>query len=338
MHFGVVLLIIMMVIFSGCGKPVTPAGERRVPGPMLAEPQAPPLTANEQLLAQELGMTVTFGKSLDEKQADALTQTFLKLKSYKFEKKPSRAYIKIFEGEALADSAKYLADRVHFIAASTSEVRKPKALGSVTSFQGGSKGKPSLVASNLSIPLWLRFQSGSLLSVIDTEEPRQQIIPDHPRSGVIVISESFHSWTPASQLSILVHEARHSDCTGGLRRATLQSVRNLDPDQQLTEMQGDSCGHFHVACPVGHDIAGMINCDGQTWGSHTIQYVFARELSKNCVGCTAGEVEQVGKLARESAERILDVPKEVRGDLEKLDEHLSSVAAGKPDMESAGVR
>lgn len=83
--------------------------------------------------------------------------------------------------------------------------------------------------------------------------------------------------TPEYRQAILIHEARHSDCTGGIRAsevAAIRGARSLDDFEAVTT--GTSCNHFHVTCPMGHRLAGTPNCDRSPWGAYTYGFLYAR--------------------------------------------------------------
>lgn len=81
--------------------------------------------------------------------------------------------------------------------------------------------------------------------------------------------------------AILLHEARHSDCTGGLSKQDLKDLKDIFADDSKTlKLQSVACLHQHILCPVGHDYQNLPACDEEAWGAYTAGAIFAA-LSAN---------------------------------------------------------
>ena len=67
----------------------------------------------------------------------------------------------------------------------------------------------------------------------------------------------------AYRQGILVHEARHSDCTGGVTEADLDIARTAQSMEEFTTtFPKMECGHFHTICPSDmEDVGGLAACD-----------------------------------------------------------------------------
>jgi hypothetical protein len=80
--------------------------------------------------------------------------------------------------------------------------------------------------------------------------------------------------------SILVHEARHSDCPGGLPRSGIEVARHsLDLSEFDRKFENRQCGHLHKLCPDWHPFAGLAACDDVAYGSYYFGGVFAESVS-----------------------------------------------------------
>jgi hypothetical protein len=117
----------------------------------------------------------------------------------------------------------------------------------------------------------------------------------------------------------MVHEARHSDCTGGLPTSDVLRVRN---NQQPLQR---NCGHMHSVCPTGHPLAGYFACDDLPWGAYAVHGVFASTVASQCTNCSNKEKAVSRAAAAEAFSRI-----------EYLDDMLGG-QWGDPDMSSSGV-
>jgi hypothetical protein len=138
------------------------------------------------------------------------------------------------------------------------------------------------------------------------------------RIGIIQLGPAFLRVPPEIQAGVLLHEARHSDCTGGIWNSDIQRIiQGEDP-------VGVSCGHLHVICPVGHGYAGLYACDEEAWGAYSVNFLYWAAVAGACDHCTEEERVLTEASALDAATRILvDVPAMVRGDL------------GEPDMSSS---
>ena len=119
--------------------------------------------------------------------------------------------------------------------------------------------------------------------------------------------------------SILVHEARHSDCTGGITAAEIESFLKKGV------ILNSQCGQLHVMCPKGHDLEGFPACDGAAWGAYAIGGIFSATIAKTCSNCTEDEKQAAYADAVESYSRVLVIEDMING------------KAGKPDMSSSGL-
>jgi hypothetical protein len=138
-------------------------------------------------------------------------------------------------------------------------------------------------ALNISTLFWL---DGVLNNTTVVMTVAGQTIPiDSSRTGVIMLGPLY---TPTQQTdsgrvipipaayrqAILLHEARHSDCTGGLSQAEIQAMRSAtSSDQFFTEYPRQRCGHTHVTCKSG-TYEGLAACDSEKYGAYTVGALF----------------------------------------------------------------
>jgi hypothetical protein len=105
------------------------------------------------------------------------------------------------------------------------------------------------------------------------------------REGVVILGDGYTSIEKDSKgrafsipagmrQAILLHEARHSDCTGGITDNMLSTLRGLrDSDEFEKTYPTMTCGHLHRVCQSG-DLAGMAACDSEAWGAYTVGSIY----------------------------------------------------------------
>ncbi|MCM2277580.1 MAG: hypothetical protein NDJ89_05840 [Oligoflexia bacterium] len=75
--------------------------------------------------------------------------------------------------------------------------------------------------------------------------------------------------------SILVHEARHSDCPTGLTPSDIEVARASRNGKEFDEnYRNRRCGHLHTRCPKGHALAGLAACDDFVYGAYYFGAVY----------------------------------------------------------------
>jgi len=178
---------------------------------------------------------------------------------------------------------------------------------------------PRLGASNDGVWLWFVnvAEPGNLQLVFGD----RLLDIESTRVGIITLGPGYTKSLPQlARVSVQVHEARHSDCTGGLPPSDVELLQA--GEAPLTT----SCGHSHVECPPGHEFAGLPACDDHAWGAYAVEMLFAEAVGSHCPKCTE-EDRQIGMIiALDSSTRILVLKDMLEGRL------------GQPDMSSAGVR
>lgn len=120
------------------------------------------------------------------------------------------------------------------------------------------------------------------------------------------------------RMSFLIHEARHSDCTGGLNDADHDRLQKNRP------IENKLCGYEHVVCPKGHKYEGVVACENLKWGSYAVETVFLEAIVNGCQNCSAEEVAEAKLILADRKSRVLNWDKLISGQL------------GGPDMTSGG--
>jgi hypothetical protein len=195
-------------------------------------------------------------------------------------------------------------------------------------------GRAVVGAANIGTAIWF-------LGILDRVTPvitiaGQTVSVDSSRVGLMEIGPGYLKSIvtdkdevieiPAEyRQAILLHEARHSDCTNGVSQSQLDAARVAKSSTEFyANYKALSCGHLHILCPAGHAFAGLPACDSEPWGAYAVQAIFQIAASKVLTGIDQRILEIQ---AMDSLDRVqVDHDKLLRGDL------------GSPDMTSGEVR
>lgn len=168
---------------------------------------------------------------------------------------------------------------------------------------------PSPLAANLSRYL---FSAGAVNNIpIRIRGPRFETSVTSTRSGLIMVADDYrggliwmagaHNLSPAERSvrqrveqihrqSLLVHEARHSDCPGGFDAATIRQAKRAVDHEHFLALTNNTCGNPHDRCQMGV-YRGYDACERSAWGSYAVQLVFLMEArEKEALGSVAANV------------------------------------------------
>ncbi len=134
----------------------------------------------------------------------------------------------------------------------------------------------------------------------------RQVVVENSRTGLIQLELGYFSSDFAPiyggffpRLAILVHEARHSDCTGGLTEENLAAFRNRTP------YPNPACGHLHQKCPEGHPLAGIVACDLHAWGAYGVEALFTSTVVRTAEWVVGELAQELRMMAAESLGRAV---------------------------------
>lgn len=157
------------------------------------------------------------------------------------------------------------------------------------------------VAQNLSTAIFVVGLGMGQSFTLDTG--REQIPIRSLRPGIMVIGNGY---TPSVSVSgrtvvlpaayrqaTLLHEARHSDCTGGYTKEDVQKLKNAKDIVETLNVFPLRCSHLHDFCPAGHEYAGMMACDRHPWGSYTISYLYGSAMMNSHYGVDRAILESM---------------------------------------------
>lgn len=192
-----------------------------------------------------------------------------------------------------------------------------------------------VAATNIGVVLWLT-------AAVEGERNlhfsfrSQDLVLDNPRVGLMLIGEGYHLsiqkkdgstyfFPAAYRQSILIHEARHSDCPSGLNQTDLQFIKSKSSLRELTEsFTKMTCGNLHSYCPESHEYKNLPACDRMTWGAYSAGAMFASLGAKSASTSIDRRVMEL--VAADQLSRVLiDTDKMFSGQL------------GQPELNSRGV-
>ena len=148
-----------------------------------------------------------------------------------------------------------------------------------------------------------------------------EIVDPTPEFGVVVFdSENFADRSAVSLLPTLFHEAKHSECVNFpseyLERVSSR-VEGTNP-REISALRGElhflngACYHPHVACPEGHTLATIKNCDAELNGPARLQAAIALDLLNSGASLKPGERYLLLKSALEGMLKINPVFKQMQ--------------------------
>lgn len=264
------------------------------------------------------GVSISLDSETSEEHKEILFEDFERFEALKLDGSVGESFSQLFGGNGQDAVVRFVDDRVNYLLPAGVDVdrRLRHLMRHVSDHEDESF---RVMASNVGTVLWMiseALENGDLRSLFGEGEVQL----DSSRVGIIQIGGGYWQGTSwLERMGTQVHEARHSDCTGGLTRADLQRIKN----QELPD--NPTCGHLHEICPEDHAYVGLPACDRHAWGAYAVQAVYFAVLARSCSNCNGGEIQLAEVIASDAASRIL-----------VLDEMLSG-QLGSPDMSSSGV-
>lgn len=234
-------------------------------------------------------------KELYQSDASDLYQSSFSSSASSVNNEFNNAFTKIFGGTSGYNVANYINTRLAHVWNVDDLVKAqiyPSDLGTSKSWLDINDVEPETnsnvqtEASNNGVSLWLVGKiEGKSVAVYNGSET---VSISNPREGIITLGKAYAKnsvigGTAVSvprdyRLGIIVHEARHSDCTGGFPASYIQKARAASSFESFLDSIGAEqlqCGHLHVICPRGHDFSGYAACDKENWGAYSVGGFYA---------------------------------------------------------------
>lgn len=260
------------------------------------------------------GATLVYDSELTSAEKAALDNATAAMAQASLNGSSIGGFSQVFGGNRSSSVVGYFERRVNYALSSTTNLND-RVSTMVQSMSDGLNASET-VAVNVGMALWLA-------PIVEGEEPATVLINGRSvrvtssRVGIIQFGNIFARTNVLVQLNTLLHEARHSDCTGGVSAEEMAALRNNEIPASMT------CGHFHVRCPSG-PYAGELACDARPWGAYAVGAIHSLAIARTCDNCTETAKTVAETLAADSFSRLLYS----KDDL--LDGKL-----GQPDMNSS---
>lgn len=202
-------------------------------------------------------------------------------------------FTKIFGGATGADVQNYFHARIKYlvtaddqdVSVSPSNILDPQGWNSDPSqSQRLSSDHAQIGAANIGGEIFLsgRFQGETPELSIDG----QSFAMTTPRQGIMIFGPGYQAQVQVKgkmidipaiyRQAILIHEARHSDCTGGVPQAAIDLAKASFSPQDFSKSFNKltRCTHLHEYCPSGSQYEGLAACDSESFGAYGVQSIF----------------------------------------------------------------
>ena len=278
------------------------------------------------------GFQAKLDPNLSQQEKAALVSDATRLTELEFNQGTGGLFAQTFPGESpTLGILKYLDERVSYIFSSSADLDSLLKIGPrFQALKPESKPEDSLedsrallMAINVGMGAWLIHESMGPDQGLYFKFEGRKVPISNSRVGLIQLGGGYvaERVNPIDRMETLVHEGRHSDCTGGMTQLDVLRLKvGMLPENP-------SCGHTHAICPDGHPLAGLPACDLHPWGAYTIGAMFSVTLSGRCTNCSEAEKMSAELSAYDSLSRV---------EPNVLDASLKGVF-GPPDMSSQGV-
>lgn len=266
------------------------------------------------------GFTLSLDPEMESQERELVTTDYERLQELQIDGTQIKEFQNYFGGQDVESVLSFIDLRINYLLPRHTNIfRKIRINGqSLPDNIVEVPSNPRILASNDGVWLWLLNEAES--ARVQLRFGNQLIELDSSRVGIITLGPGYDSAAPRMlRVGTHVHEARHSDCTGGITEADLARFASGELPSNK------ACGHVHVDCPPGHELEGYAACDDHAWGAYAAGLLFAGAVAETCTNCTEEEIQLSMAIAADSATRILP-----------LDEMLSG-RLGSPNMKSAGV-
>lgn len=247
------------------------------------------------------GAEITYDSDLRPSERAALDTSRRKLSNMRINGTNARYFSTIFGGNRSSNVVNYVEARVNY------------AISEATPFDSRfvreSLHLPSIEvqAFNPSLLIWLESK------IIEPEDLKYRINNrlidiNNTRIGVMQFGSGFVNRQDAFRSMTIVHEARHSDCTGGTWRSDIERWRN---SRELP--LNATCAHLHELCPPGNPYGGTNSCDFEPWGAYIIQAIYAAVILQTCTNCSEADRQDADIALTDAVIKVMDVESHLNG-------------------------
>ena len=136
---------------------------------------------------------------------------------------------------------------------------------------------------------------------------KQSFMVDRSGKGIIFIYDlhTHLSRGPLPRLSVMAHEARHTDCP------EIPKAKYSEAEEPEVKKVSQRCFNTHQLCPLNKfftsiSLAGLPACDAHSWGAYSVGYAFSRGVARHCQNCSESDLQEALASAADSLSRVLD--------------------------------
>jgi hypothetical protein len=286
---------------------------------------------NEQQV--ERMVSLRFDPTVSPVLQETVKRDIRSMANFDFEIGPSDPFRQVFGTEGSRSVIRYIDERINYVIGPEVSINEyvrtdsggsgssaaPRFHRQIAPASYGHAERPRILAQNIGIDLWLNqeaFGAGNMMFSLGGSA-----IPiTSPRIGLFRIFPDYLTDFFIENISAIIHEARHSDCTGGLTDDLIQAVQ---AGEQSIPSQ---CGHLHSICPSSvQDYGGLAACDAFAWGAYSVQALWLDHVVNHCRNCRRRDQILANGILLDTLLRIPNYQRMVRGDF------------GPPNMSSAGT-
>lgn len=306
-------VVLLAYLASSCGGGGGGGQQPGVAGP--PGPGTPP----------PIAAIVEFDSEMTASEKQAVESALNALRSFSLDESATRWFPEIFGGNGPSNVLGYLDQRMNYILSTLTDpfdrlrIILPGAGESAGAAPIPLSIQPGTLAINIGSVFWPYYKKKLEPSIVQFQFNDRLLDIPSTRVGIIQIGREFLLTNVINRIATLVHEARHSDCTGGLLAPDLERIRNNE------EKLDPTCGHSHVRCTRGdYALDPRPLCDAEPWGSFGVHAIFARAISEGCISCNESEKQVARQIFFDTILRLnFDFNDMVEGRL------------GPPDMSSS---
>ncbi len=278
-------------------------------------------------------VSLKFDPEVSPALRNTIKRDILSMSNFRFDITASNPFQLVFGTDGSKSVVRYLDERVNYVIGPETSISQlieanesstfnvaglPIQLSSFPAHVNDDLyGRPTVKAENIGLNLWL-MQEAARPTQLRFRLDHTLIPISSPRIGLFRIYPEYLKDFFIENIAILIHEARHSDCTGGLTPEMIESLREGDISKSTT------CGHGHSICKSG-DYRGLPACDDSPWGAYSVQAVWLDAVANHCQNCRKEDQRAARVLLLDAISRVTNYREMFRGSL------------GPPDMSSAGT-
>lgn len=258
------------------------------------------------------GVDITYDSELTPQEKRALDSSTQAMSTYNIDGSRIKYFSQVFGGSKSSNVVNYVETRVNYALSGETEYHDRLVRSDTSALRS-----LQVFAFNPSTSIWYDSKFAEPADV-KIRINNQLVDINSSRIGVMQFGDLYVDSPAALQAATIVHEARHSDCTGGALASDVERHGNGLPTENK------KCGHLHGMCPPGHIYEGQVACDLLPWGAYIMDAMYSVAIVETCTTCSETDKQAAEANALDCLERPAYSV-----------EDLFNGALGSPDMSSS---